>query len=31
MLACLDLDPTSFSLGIVTMTLLAVIAILWSK
>lgn len=30
-LACFDFDPSSFSLGIVTMTLLAIIAILWGK
>lgn len=31
LLACWELDAGSFSLGVVTMTALAVIAILWSK
>lgn len=31
MIACWELDPSSFGLGIVTMCLLACIVILWSK
>jgi len=30
-LACWELDAGSFTLGVVTMTVLAVVAILWSK